>query len=354
MKLGIAVNDISTELEDYTTTYLAMEATNLGHQVWYINVSDFIYDPDENVHAHACSVPNAEHNKRFRSTETYLNTLRGKTANKTRITIEDLDVLLLRNDPAEDVVNRPWARLAGINFGRLAMRHGVIVLNDPNGLALAVNKMYLQYFPEHVRPRTLISRNREEIKHFIKEQGGFAVLKPLAGSGGRNVFLIDPHEKANINQIIDAVFQEGYVIAQEYLPEAVKGDTRLFLMNGKPLQSKGHYAAIRRVRETEDGDMRSNMTAGAVARKAQINDNMLRLAETVSPKLIQDGMFFVGMDIVGDKLMEINVFSPGGIHSANQLEDVNFTSEVIHALEHKVDAMHRYHRNFDNVELATL
>ncbi|MCK4587315.1 MAG: glutathione synthase, partial [Gammaproteobacteria bacterium] len=336
MKLGIAVNDINTELAGYTTAHFAMEATNLGHQIWYINVSDFVYDPDENVHAHACSVPNTEHNKRFRSTATYLNALRGKTANKTRITIEDLDVLLLRNDPAEDVVKRPWARLAGINFGRLAMRHGVIVLNDPNGLALAVNKMYLQYFPEHVRPRTLISRNREDIKHFIKEQGGSAVLKPLAGSGGRNVFLIDPHEKANINQIIDAVFQEGYVIAQEYLPEAVKGDTRLFLMNGKPLQSKGHYAAIHRVRETEDGDMRSNMMAGAVARKAQINDSMLQLAETVRPKLIQDGMFFVGMDIVGDKLMEINVFSPGGIHKANKLEDVNFTKEVIHSLEHKV------------------
>ena len=354
MKLGIAVNDLNTEWEDYTTTHLAMEATNLGHQVWYINVSDFIYDPDENVHAHACSVPNSEHNKRFRSTETYLNTLRGKTAMKERITIEDLDVLLLRNDPAEDVIERPWARLAGINFGRLAMRHGVIVLNDPNGLTQAVNKMYLQYFPEHVRPRTLISRNREDIKHFIKEQGGFAVLKPLAGSGGRNVFLIDPHEKANINQIIDAVFQEGYVIAQEYLPEAVKGDTRLFLMNGKPLQSKGHYAAIRRVRETENGDMRSNMTAGAVARKAQVTDSMLRLAEEVRPKLIRDGMFFVGMDVVGDKLMEINVFSPGAIHSANKIEGVNFSREVIHALEHKVEAMRRYHRNIDNVELATL
>jgi glutathione synthase len=317
MKLAIAVNDINTELAGYTTTHLAMEATNMGHEVWYINVSDFIYDPDENVHAHACSVPNTEHNKRFRSTTTYLNTLRGKTADKTRITIEDLDVLLLRNDPAEDVVKRPWARLTGINFGRLAMRHGVIVLNDPNGLALAVNKMYLQYFPEHVRPRTLISRNREDIKHFIKEQGGFAVLKPLAGSGGRNVFLIDPHE-------------------------------------GKPLQSKGHYAAIHRVRETEDGDMRSNMMAGAVARKAQINDSMLQLAETVRPKLIQDGMFFVGMDIVGDKLMEINVFSPGGIDNASKLEGVNFTREVIHSLEHKVEAMHRYHRNFDNVELATL
>lgn len=354
MKLAMVINDLKTEWPDYTTTHLAMEATNLGHEVWYINVGDFIYDPDENVHAHAYSLPTQKDKKRFRSSTAYLNALRGKSAKRERITVEDLDVLLLRNDPAEDVIERPWARLSGVNFGRLAMRHGVIVLNDPNGLAQAVNKMYLQYFPEQVRPRTLISRNREDIKHFIKENGGSAVLKPLAGSGGRNVFLIDPNEKANINQIIDAVFKEGYVITQEYLQEAVRGDVRLFLMNGQPLQCKGHYAAFRRVRETGDDDMRSNMTAGAVARKVQVTDSMLELVEAVRPKLIQDGMFFVGMDIVGDKLMEINVFSPGGLYGAGHLEGVNFAREVIQALEHKVEALQQYHRNFDNVELASL
>lgn len=350
MKLAMVVNDIRTELEDYTTTQLAMNATNLGHEVWYVNLGDFSYAPDENVHAQAYSVPM----RAYRSPTVYLNLLRSKEVIKERITLDDLDVLLLRNDPAQDVLERPWARLAGINFGRLAMRHGVIVLNDPNGLTQAVNKMYLQYFPEQVRPRTLISRNRDEIKTFIKEQGGTAVLKPLAGSGGRNVFLVDPSEKANLNQIIDAVRTEGYVIAQEYLAEAVKGDTRLFLMNGKPLICKGRYAALRRVREGGNGDMRSNMTAGAVARKAQINDTMLYIAELIRPKLIQDGMFFVGMDIVGDKLMEINVFSPGGLNSLSQLEDRNFSREMILALEHKVDAMQGYNHDFDNVELATL
>jgi len=125
-------------------------------------------------------------------------------------------------------------------------------------------------------------------------------------------------------------------------------------MNGQPLQCKGHYAAFRRVRETEDYDMRRNMTAGAVARKAQVTDSMLNLMEVVRPKLIQDGMFLVGMDIVGDKLMEINVFSPGGLCGVGHLEGVNFSREVIYALENKVDALRRYNRNFDNVELATL
>ena len=350
MRLGIIVNDIQTELGGYTTTHLAISATNLGHEVWYMNVAELAYDPDENAHGHARRVPD----KKYRSGDTYLATLRGKKAHAERISLDALDVLLLRNDPADDVNTRPWARLAGINFSRLAMRHGVIVLNDPNGLTHAINKMYLQAFPEEVRPRTLITRNREEIKQFIAEQNGWGVLKPLAGSGGRNVFLINPESGANLNQMIEAVATEGYIIAQEYLPEAVKGDTRLFLMNGIPLQCEGHYAAIHRVRHTEDRDFRSNITAGAKAEKAIVSNEMLQLAELVRPKLIQDGMFLVGLDIIGNKLMEINVFSPGGMYSLQKLEGVSFTHEVIHAIEHKVEYRQQNLQGFNNIEISML
>ena len=128
------------------------------------------------------------------------------------------------------------------------MRHGVVVLNDPNGLSKAMNKMYFQTFPEEVRPRTLITRDREEIKAFAEEENGNIVLKPLQGSGGQSVFLIRPDDVPNLNQMIEAVSRDGYVVCQEYLPDAAKGDTRLFLMNGQPLRYKGRYAAFRRVR----------------------------------------------------------------------------------------------------------
>ncbi len=333
MRLGIAVNDIATEWADYTTTHLAMAATNLGHEVWYMGMGDFVYAADESVHAHATAVPC----KRYRASHVYLDRLRSSNARRECIDLAGLDVLLLRNDPAEDVIHRPWARLAGINFGRLAARHGVLVLNDPGGLSHATNKMYLQAFPERVRPRTLISRNRDDIKAFIRDQGGTAVLKPLAGSGGRNVFLVSPAERGNLNQIIEAILAEGYIIAQQYLPEAAAGDVRLFLMDGEPLMSGGRYAAFRRVRRSGDADIRNNMTAGGVAQKVQITDAMLEVAHTVGPKLKQDGMFLVGLDIVGDKLMEINVFSPGGLMGASELEGRNFAREVIHALERKVE-----------------
>ena len=100
--------------------------------------------------------------------------------------------------------------------------------------------------------------------------------------------------------------------------------------------------------------MRSNIHAGGKLAPAEINDTALQIAEIVLPKLVQDGMFLVGLDIVGDKLMEINVFSPGGLGSAQKFTKINFSSYVINALERKVDYMKYYGRNFDNVDMCTL
>ena len=156
----------------------------------------------------------------------------------------------------------------------------------------------------------------------------------------------------NINQMIDAVRRDGFVIAQEYLPAAEKGDMRLFTVNGRPLRVKGKYAAFRRVRS--GGDMRSNIHAGGTKAAAEVDHTAMSIAEIVRPKLVQDGMFLVGLDIVGDKLMEINVFSPGGLGSAQQFEKTNFSTHVVDAIERKVQYMRYYGRNFDNVEMCTL
>ena len=348
MRLGLMVNEISTEQTGYTTTRLAMAAINRGHEVWVMGSGDFAYEVDEKIYARARSAPK----KKYVSSDVYLSDLQGKKANKERICVDDLDVLMLRNDPSTDTGFRSWAQSSGIIFGRAAMRHGVVVLNDPNGLAKAMNKMYFQLFPEEVRPRTVITRDRDEIKKFATDEGGNIVLKPLQGSGGTGVFLVKKDDMANLNQMIEAVSRDGYIIAQEYLPAAAEGDTRLFLMNGEPLKFKGKYAAFRRVRTGDD--MRSNIHAGGKLRQAEITDEHLRLAEIVRPKIVQDGMFLVGLDIVGNKLMEINVFSPGGLGSAQKFEKVNFSHAVIAAMERKTEYMVYYRRRFDNVELATL
>jgi glutathione synthase len=274
--------------------------------------------------------------------------LNGDQAEERWITVDDLDVLLLRSEPS---VQRPWARTTGIHFGRIAVRRGVIVLNHPNGLAKAANKLYLQTFPADIRPKTLITRDVAQIRGFLSEQGTL-ILKPLQGAGGRNVFIAHVANSANLDQMIQAVSRDGYVIAQEYLPAAEEGDTRLFLMNGVPLQYRGKYAAFRRIGSGED--IRSNIHAGGRLRHAEVNDQMLHLAEVVRPRLIEDGMFLVGLDIVGDKLMEINVFSPGGLGSAHMFEKVNFERAVVEALERKVRYVGRYERSLNSVDVATL
>jgi glutathione synthase len=347
MKIGFVVNDVMTEEVGYTTTRLGCEAVNLGHEVFVFGVGDVAYDPDELIRARARTVPK----KVYKSPATYLKGLQGPKAVLERITVDQLDVLMLRNVPSDDYLKRPWASNAATEFGRVAMRHGVIVVNDPNGLAKASTKMYFQLFPEEVRPRTLITRDREEIKAFAKDEDTI-VLKPLQGSGGAGVFLVRQDDLPNLNQMIDAVSRDGFVIAQEYLPAAQEGDTRLFLMNGRPLRVKGKYAAFRRVRT--GGDMRSNIHAGGRLAAAEITSTALGIAEIVRPKLVQDGMFLVGLDIVGDKLMEINVFSPGGLGSAQKFTKINFNRHVIDALERKVKYMNFYGRNFDNVDMCTL
>lgn len=347
MKIGFVVNSVATEHPEYTTTRLAMEANRRGHETWLMGVDDFSHRPDGSVAAYARTAQT----KKPKSLETFLNSIQ-KDEPDDAISVDDLDVLVMRNDPAEDVVERPWAVTSGFLFGQLSMTRGTLVVNDPCGLANAVNKTYFQHFPDAVRPRTLISRHATDIAAFVEELDGSAVLKPLQGSGGSGVFFVSADEPANLNQIIEALSRDGYIIVQEVVPEAEHGDVRMFVMNGRPLMAGDQYAAFRRVNKT--ADRRSNIRAGGTVEPVKVTHAMLELTEIVRPNLVADGMFLVGLDIVGDKLMEINVFSPGGLGSCESIYDAKFTDVVLDALEHKVELRRHYGRELDNSRLATL
>ena len=345
MKIGFVVNDVATELPVYTTNRLAMSAKEMGHEAWFIGIGDFAYEPDGSLSTKA----RAGHAKSYRSLKRHLDDVK-KPDVEELLGLEEFDVVMLRNDPADDAESAPWANNAGVAFGQLIASSGVLVVNDPTSLANALSKAYFQHFPEVVRPRTLISRDEDTISGFIKDLGGRAVLKPLQGSGGAGVFLIDRKEGPNLNQIIEAISRDGYVVAQEFLPEAVNGDVRMFVMNGRPLMHEGKYAAFRRTNKTKD--IRSNMSAGGKAVKVRVTDEMLQMVEIVRPKLVSDGIFLAGLDIVGNKLMEINVFSPGGLGSAEGLYEVNFAPAIIGELERKVNIRQHY-PEITNQTLAT-
>jgi glutathione synthase len=347
MRIGFVVNNIETEEAGYTTTRLARAALNRGHETWVMGVGDFAYDPDDQIRARARTAPG----KDYKNNKTFFDALRSDKAKTKRISVSDLDVLMLRNDPAEDK-ERPWAMTAGIVFGELAADHGVLVLNDPSGLADALNKMYFQHFPEQVRPRTLITRDPDEVRKFVAAEKGKAALKPLLGSGGQNVFVMKGKGQANLSQMVEAITRDGYLVAQEYLPEAKKGDIRLFVMNGRVREHNGKCAAFRRVGKA--GETRNNMSAGGKAERCDVTDEMRYIVDLVRPKLIKDGMFLVGLDIVGNKLMEINVFSPGGFGSAERFTGVDFSEVLMDELERKVALRASYHCRIPNNVLATM
>jgi glutathione synthase len=347
MKIAFYVNEIATERAGYTTTRLGMAAVNRGHEVYVIGAEDFSQKIDGSIHARARKAVKTK----YVSTSSYLSDLQKNPKARVAISVDELEVLLLRSDPSTETGPRAWAETTGIEFGRAAAERGVIVLNDPNALMRAMNKLYLQLFPAIIRPRTLITRDIREVRHFLNEEGKI-VIKPLQGSGGRGVFLVDKNSSRNLNQMIEFLDRDGFVIAQEYLTAAIDGDMRLFVMNGEPLAYKGHYAAFRRVRRGED--MRSNIHAGGKLGSASVTEKHLEMIDIVRPKLAMDGMFLVGLDIVGEKLMEINVFSPGGLGSAQKFEGVNFSVAVIQALERKAKYAKDYMRDIENRRIASL
>ncbi|CAN7370843.1 glutathione synthase [Mesorhizobium amorphae] len=348
MRIAFFVNSVESETPGYTTTTLALAASQRGHSVVYVEPGDFILRPDNSLAVNAAVLPDAP----YKTPDKLYVALKDAAKQKKTFATSDLDILFLRNDPSLDATDRPWAANAGIMFGRLAAEQGVIVVNDPDGLAQAQSKLYLQTFPEAVRPATLISRSIAEIRAFIDKHSKGCIVKPLQGSGGKNVFHIATPADSNLNQIFEAASGDGYLIAQAYIPEAKAGDVRFFLMNGLPLMRDGSYAAFRRV--PAKGDVRSNIHASGTARKVKVTDTMLRIAEMVRPKLVSDGMFLVGLDIVGDKLLEINVFTPGGLARLADMYKTDFATRVIIALEEKATLRRAYGKTVPNSRLATL
>jgi glutathione synthase len=331
VKLAFFVSSIGTEKPEYTTTRLARAAVKLGHEVFYVAAGGFCHGPEDAMGTVARPAPSDA----SLDLEDFCDQM--QEAEPVYLDMTELGAVMLRNDPSEDIEDRPWAVDVGIVFGQLAMSHGVTVVNDPLWLSKAANKLYMEEFPSEVRPKTLVARDIDAIKRFVEGLNGKAVLKPLLGAKGQSVFFVQGPDDPNLNQIIDTIRSDGYVVAQEFLEGAEDGDVRFFMLNGEPLRSNGSFAAFRR--RPAEGDLRSNISAGGKSEAVDIGEDELKVARTIGPKLAADGMFLAGLDIVGDKLVEVNVQSPGGLGSIEAFTGIDFAPIVIEALVKRAEAV---------------
>jgi glutathione synthase len=327
MKMAFLVNRVETEVDEYTTTRLAKAAALMGHEVWYVGLEDLrIGEPDGEIGAHARAAPARKND----TLTAFVDRVKARSAE--RIRLDKLDAAFIRNDSVEDVHDRPWASSLGAAFGQLLVAHGVTVVNEPTALMRAATKSYLDEFPAEIRPRSLVTRDEDDIRTFISSVGR-CIIKPLYGAKGRNVFRIDGEDEPNLNQMLESVLEDGYIYAQAYVDGAEDGDTRIFLLDGELIEIDGHTAAFRRV--PDGNDPRANISTGGKMRPGDITENERKMVKAMRDKLIQDGMFFVGIDAVGDKTIEINAESPGGLQAIEHLYEIDICPVVIDALERR-------------------
>jgi glutathione synthase len=241
------------------------------------------------------------------------------------VLLEDVDAVLMRKDPPFDS-NYLWAtQLLELARGK------TLLVNDPRALRDANEKLYALHFLP-VMTDTMVTNDKDRIRAFLAEVGGQAVLKPLSGAGGDGVFLMREGD-LNVNAIIETVTQSGrrVAMAQRFLPDVVKGDKRILLLDGEPL------GAILRVPRKDD--VRSNIHVGGTVEACGLDAHDERIVAALAPRLRADGLVFVGLDVIGGHLTEVNVTSPTGIQQMSRLMGVNLSARVLDWMEkHRVRA----------------
>jgi glutathione synthase len=270
MKICFVVNSVETE-KSGTTVFIMLEAFKRKHEVYLMGVGDFNFNNNQELTIHATSIPK---NSKAANAKDFIEIFRSDKAKQEKFEAKELDVLFIRNNPTEEI-DRQWAEHSGVAFGRMVQQEGVLVLNDAYALSNAfIDKLYFEELPKSIKPASLITRKKEDIMEFFEKHKKKMVLKPLEGSGGRGVYLIDKNEK-NLNQIIENLTAQGYIIAQEFLPAVKDGDVRVLLLNGKVMEKDGKYGIVRRV--SGEGEFRSNISQGASPDASEYTDEMKKL-----------------------------------------------------------------------------
>jgi glutathione synthase len=198
------------------------------------------------------------------------------------------------------------------------------VVNSPQGIRAANEKMYALQFPSLI-PDTIVTQSKSVIADFLEEKKAL-VIKPLGGKAGEGILFLQQGDR-NFNSLIEVSTKQGQepIMVQEYLPSAIEGDKRIILVDGKPL------GAVNRIPTGKE--FRGNMAVGGRIAKSQITPQELKICETVTPRLKEDGLIFVGIDVIGGYLTEINVTSPTGIREIDLFDKVNLGQETIKYIE---------------------
>jgi glutathione synthase len=312
MKLAVILDPLE-EIKTYKdTTYAIMrEAAKRGHNIFALMQGDvFLRDGVVSGYARQLTLKDDAHD--------WYQASEPKAA-----PLKDFGAVLMRKDPPFDM-----EYVYSTYLLELAEQQGARIVNSPRAVRDYNEKLAIAKFPEFVTP-TLVARNTDEIRDFIREHGD-CILKPLDGMGGTGIFRVSPTE-TNLNAIIEVLTQEGArtIMAQRLIPEISKGDKRVLVIDG-------NVVPFVLARIPKAGETRGNLARGGTGVAQPISKREREIAEALGPKLKADGLILVGLDIIGDYLTEVNVTSPTCMREIEDQTGFNSAAEMVNALERLV------------------
>ena len=314
LKIGVVMDPVDKiDIGKDTTFVLMLEAQQRGHEVYFMEVDDLF-------------VRGGTPHGRYRRLELKRATPHYSLGDSVDGPLEDFDSVWMRKDPPFDM-----KFFFSTHVLSLIDRSKCFVMNNPDGLREANEKLYALRFPEQI-PQTLVSSDMRRLREFMDELGGEMIVKPLDGAGGSGVFYLNQQDR-NTNSILEAATDNGrrLIMAQRYLPEIRQGDKRIIVLNGEPL------GAVLRV--PLEFETRGNIHVGGQCVKTDVTDRDREICAALAPWLRSDGLYFVGLDVIGSYLTEVNVTSPTGIQEVNALNGVRLERQVVDFVEQQVEKL---------------
>lgn len=317
MKIAFIIDPIERLDPTHDTSVAFMEAAQqLGHEVWITQanrlsvVGGRAYATLEKV----TLVPVTLGENRWIAVDRWF-----QTEPPTFQALETMDAVFMRTDPPVNT-----AYLYATYILDYVDSTKTKVINSPSGIRAANEKMYALQFTEAI-PETIVTQEKRVILQFLEQQGT-AVLKPLGGKAGEGILFLQSGDR-NLNSMIEISTHQGTlpIMVQAYLPEAKDGDKRIILLNGEPL------GAVNRI--PTGNEFRGNMAVGGRSAHCEITDREREICAQLAPTLQKDGLYFVGIDVIGGYLTEVNVTSPTGIREVDRLNNTQLAVQVIESIE---------------------
>src|SRR4029453_3496424 len=310
LKIGVVMDPVDKiDIDKDTSFVLMLEAHRRGHEIYFMELDDLFI---------RAGTPGG----RYRRLELARAVPHYRLGESRTGSLEEFDSVWMRKDPPFDLKYFFVTHLLS-----LVDPSKSFVMNDPKGLREANEKLYALRFPEQI-PQTLVTSDMARLRAFMSELGGEMIIKPLDSSGGSGAVYLNEQNR-NTNSILEVATDNSrrLVMGQRYLPEIRQGDKRIIVLNGEPL------GAVLRV--PLESETRGNIHVGGQCVKTEVTERDREICEALSPLLRQDGLYFVGLDVIGNYLTEVNVTSPTGIQEINSLNDVRLEAQVIDFIEQR-------------------